>query len=66
MLLVILLASSRVSPLGDLCIAHIGVAVDIGERLTIRVHDLEAAVQRFDGPWWRESSQLQGNFSLSA
>ena len=25
--------------LGDLCIAHIGVAVDLGERLTIRVHD---------------------------
>ena len=30
--------------LGDLSIALIGVAVDVGERLTVRVHDLEAAV----------------------
>ena len=66
MLLAIRLASSRVSPLGGCSITLIGVAVDIGESLTIRVHDLEAAVQRFNGPWWWESSQLQGNFSLSA
>ena len=29
---------------GDLCIVRIGVAVDIGESLCVRVHDLEAAV----------------------
>ena len=32
------------------------MAVYVGESLSIRVHDLEAAVQRFDGPWWRKSS----------
>ena len=30
--------------LGDLSIARISVAVDIGESLPVRVHDLEAAV----------------------
>jgi hypothetical protein len=30
--------------LGDLSIAPIGVAIEMGEALTIRVHDLEAAV----------------------
>ena len=29
--------------LGDLCIAHIGVAVDIGENFPFESHDLEAA-----------------------
>ena len=39
MLLAILLASSRASAL-----ATCGVAVDVGKRLTSRVHDLEAAL----------------------
>ena len=30
--------------LGDLSIVRIGMAVDIGEGLSIRVHNLEAAV----------------------
>ena len=30
--------------------ALIGVAVDIGESLPVRVHDLEAAVQRLNCP----------------
>ena len=43
MLLAMRLASSRVSDLA-IGIALIGVAVDIGEGLSVRVHDLEAAV----------------------
>jgi hypothetical protein len=30
--------------LGDFCIPLIGVAVDIGKSLPVRIHDLEAAV----------------------
>jgi hypothetical protein len=43
MLLAMRLASSRVSELA-ISIALIGVTVDIGESLSVRVHNLEAAV----------------------
>ena len=32
-------------------------SIDIGEDLTVRVHDLESGVEGFNGPWWWESSQ---------
>ena len=44
MLLAMRLASSRVSALAIASITRIGVAVDIGEGLPVRVYDLEAAV----------------------
>ena len=43
---------------GDLGIVRISVAVDIGQALTVRVHDLESAVERLDRPWWREAAQM--------
>ncbi len=48
--------------LGDFSITRIGVAVNIGERLTVGIQDLEAAVNGLNGPWCREAShwQLEG------
>ena len=42
----------------DLDITRIGVTVDIGEALTVRVHDLESAVQGLNRPGCREAAQM--------
>ena len=55
-LLAMRLASSRVSRLGNSCIARISVAVDIGEGLSMCVHNLEAARYLLNAPWCWESS----------
>ena len=53
MLLAMRLASSRVSALANLSIMRIGVAVVIGEALTVRIHDLETAF------WWESTHWIE-------
>jgi hypothetical protein len=57
-----LIKSQRV---GDSCIARIGVAVDIGNGLLVGVHDLEAAVEGLNAPWWRKASHCRAPGSVS-
>ena len=37
-------------------IARVWMAVDVGEGLSVAVYDFEAAVERFNRPWCRESA----------